>query len=313
MGKLLDTMDLSDLSHLRLLPHKDYLRTPIIGHYFPTHAVEEPKHDHDFFEIQICASGQGWQMHEKGDFRFKRGRALLIRPGAWHYHHKNEQVECYICCFGAEILKSELIWTLENPVFNQLLWRDDPLNQSGVTELEIPESILVPTIKALQLLIDTYDESALFARYQKISYLTLILSYIAESYSLKNQSLIPQNSNSVHPAIKRCIGIIEDSISAEWSTNNLAEKLNIAPSYLCRLFKKALDLSPIEYLTQTRARRASHLLLNTDKPISQIGIEVGWPDPNYFARRFKTSFGVSASEYRKRQKSHLKSISLSNQ
>ena len=32
--------------------------------------------------------------------------------------------------------------------------------------------------------------------------------------------------------------------------------------------------------------------------MTQIGRSVGWPDQNYFARRFKAHFGLSATSYR---------------
>jgi AraC-like DNA-binding protein len=42
------------------------------------------------------------------------------------------------------------------------------------------------------------------------------------------------------------------------------------------------------------------MLLNTDDPVTGIGRAVGWPDQNYFARRFKAHYGLSAATYRKR-------------
>jgi AraC family transcriptional regulator, L-rhamnose operon transcriptional activator RhaR len=54
------------------------------------------------------------------------------------------------------------------------------------------------------------------------------------------------------------------------------------------------------WLAQTRAERAAYLLARTGKPVSEIAIEVGWPDPVHFARRFRAHFGVSASAYRDR-------------
>jgi AraC family L-rhamnose operon transcriptional activator RhaR len=57
-------------------------------------------------------------------------------------------------------------------------------------------------------------------------------------------------------------------------------------------------LPPIAFLNRHRAELAANLLLRTDLPLSGVGERVGWPDPNYFARRFKAHFGMSATAYR---------------
>ena len=46
--------------------------------------------------------------------------------------------------------------------------------------------------------------------------------------------------------------------------------------------------------------RAATLLLHSDQPVTCIGQAVGWPDQNYFARRFKAHYGLSATTYRAR-------------
>jgi transcriptional regulator GlxA family with amidase domain len=63
-------------------------------------------------------------------------------------------------------------------------------------------------------------------------------------------------------------------------------------------FKETAGLPPIAYLHQQRAELAASLLLHTEQSVAQIAEAVGWPDPNYFARRFKSHFGLSASDYR---------------
>ena len=63
------------------------------------------------------------------------------------------------------------------------------------------------------------------------------------------------------------------------------------------------------YLARHRVEKAAELLLDTDEPVTQIGRSVGWPDQNYFARRFKAHFGLTATAYRSRfaqNRAHLR-------
>ena len=65
------------------------------------------------------------------------------------------------------------------------------------------------------------------------------------------------------------------------------------------------------FLAQVRAEHAAVLLPHSDKPVTGIGRAVGWPDQNYFARRFKAHYGLSATTYRKRfatQAAHLNEL-----
>ncbi|WP_425565224.1 helix-turn-helix transcriptional regulator [Nonomuraea bangladeshensis] len=94
--------------------------------------------------------------------------------------------------------------------------------------------------------------------------------------------------------------LLEGDLAHPWTLRELAEKLPMVPGSLVRLFKSAVGLPPMAYLAQQRAEAAAALLLQDDRPISQIGASVGWPDPNYFARRFKAHFGLSARAYRSR-------------
>jgi hypothetical protein len=67
-----------------------------------------------------------------------------------------------------------------------------------------------------------------------------------------------------------------------------------------RLFKSAAGLPPMAYLARLRAEYAANLLRRSDDSVAGIGRAVGWPDQNYFARRFRAHYGLTATTYRKR-------------
>jgi AraC family L-rhamnose operon transcriptional activator RhaR len=94
--------------------------------------------------------------------------------------------------------------------------------------------------------------------------------------------------------------LLEARLAHRWTLTELAAELHLAPGYLVRLFKSAAGRPPMAYLAQLRAEHAATLLLHSDQPITSISQTVGWPDQNYFARRFKAHYGLSATTYRAR-------------
>jgi YesN/AraC family two-component response regulator len=71
--------------------------------------------------------------------------------------------------------------------------------------------------------------------------------------------------------------------------------------YLCQLFKKYAGMSMVSYIRELRIQRAKHLLWNSSEPINEIAEQVGFPDPYYFSKVFKSIEGLSPTLFRKRQ------------
>jgi transcriptional regulator GlxA family with amidase domain len=79
----------------------------------------------------------------------------------------------------------------------------------------------------------------------------------------------------------------------------MAESVHLSSSQFRRIFLEAFGKSPIAYLTMLRVQRMVELLRTTDSTISVIAASVGWGDPDFAARQFRRSVGLSPSEYRR--------------
>ena len=54
----------------------------------------------------------------------------------------------------------------------------------------------------------------------------------------------------------------------------------------------------IAHLTQLRIEKAKDLLAHTDKRLSDIAMDVGYNEPNYFSHVFRKQEGITPKEYR---------------
>lgn len=98
---------------------------------------------------------------------------------------------------------------------------------------------------------------------------------------------------------QRVAELLDDDLSRGWSVTELAARVHLSPSQLRRVFVEAFGKSPSAYRTMLRAERMAHLLKTTNSPISSIAAAVGWRDPDFAARQFRRSVGVSPSDYRR--------------
>ncbi|MEF3306137.1 AraC family transcriptional regulator [Paenibacillus sp. GYB003] len=71
--------------------------------------------------------------------------------------------------------------------------------------------------------------------------------------------------------------------------------------YLCQLFKKYAGMPMVSYIRELRVQRAKHLLWSTSASIGEIAEQVGFSDPYYFSKVFKSIEGQSPNQFRKRR------------
>lgn len=80
--------------------------------------------------------------------------------------------------------------------------------------------------------------------------------------------------------------------------DQIASVVAVHPSYAMSLFRQALGVSLMTYLTQHRIAHAQQMLVLTDRSILEIAIEVGFTSPSRFYRAFKSICGTSPHQYR---------------
>lgn len=94
--------------------------------------------------------------------------------------------------------------------------------------------------------------------------------------------------------------IRENYQDPELSIKVLADYVYLTPTYLSNLFKRHMNITIGQYLTDLRICEAKKKLRDPKYKMYQISELVGYKDPNYFAKIFKKKTGCTPSEYRER-------------
>ncbi|MBG0567280.1 helix-turn-helix transcriptional regulator [Actinoplanes aureus] len=263
------------------------------GHYM--HQDRHPDHTHSFLEIAVMVGGAGRHRSVLGDQQLSIGDVVLLRPGVWHGYEQCSSLDLYNCCFSVDLLHRELAWTREDPLLGYLLWTGPyAMQRRGMLTAHLSGSELAECIEHLDALDKLRAHPVGAHRGDIIGRLTLFLSVLARAVAGE------QASAPTHPAVTQAMRLMEADLARRWSLTELADHLGLSAGYLVRIFKATTGLPPVAYLSRHRVETAANLLLHTDEPITQIAQDVGWPDQNYFARRFRSHYGLSASTYRAR-------------
>lgn len=87
---------------------------------------------------------------------------------------------------------------------------------------------------------------------------------------------------------------------------DMVKMANVDKSYLWKVFKKYLNVSPTEYINILRLEYAYELMSNKTMSLTQIAYEVGYNNYSYFVRQFKKHYGCSPAAIVRNDKSNEK-------
>ena len=85
------------------------------------------------------------------------------------------------------------------------------------------------------------------------------------------------------------------------NVEDLGKEMGLSRVQLYRKIKSLTNYSPNELLRIARLKRAASLLASSDMTVAEIGYEVGFSSPSYFAKCYKEQFGESPTDLLKRK------------
>lgn len=82
------------------------------------------------------------------------------------------------------------------------------------------------------------------------------------------------------------------------SLSHIADDFNLSLPALSRMIKKCTGYTFQELLMRKRFQKAVMFLMETELPVEEIAVNIGYENQSYFYRQFKARYGVTPNQYR---------------
>jgi AraC family transcriptional regulator len=99
--------------------------------------------------------------------------------------------------------------------------------------------------------------------------------------------------------LRRVTDYLAAHLAEDVPLQTLSDLVKLSRSYFSRAFKISTGLAPHQWLLQARIGKAKQLLLDTDRPLAQIAIDVGFADQAHFTRTFRREAGESPGAWQR--------------
>lgn len=99
--------------------------------------------------------------------------------------------------------------------------------------------------------------------------------------------------------LRPVIDYIAEHYSEKIYIETLADMISVSPDYFTKMFKDSIGKTPIDYINAMRIGDSLRLLSMTDTPVADISDQLGFSNPNYFHKIFKSYMDTSPLAYRK--------------
>lgn len=101
-----------------------------------------------------------------------------------------------------------------------------------------------------------------------------------------------------NPLILRCRDLISRRVNAKLSVKELADALNVNPSYLSHVFSREEKMPISDYIAREKVRTATGELIFTEKSFAEIAALFSFSSQSHFGKVFKKWTGMTPKQYR---------------
>jgi len=211
---------------------------------------------------------------------------VRIHPAGSETYCRGDKVESEVFVIGIDKKLREQI--VEDTNFKEV--RD--INRV-VADISIPTAVLLAQT-ARRFVLSGHAGGKMVAESIAILALTEALAGVTDRLSsLQIPKTLSKNS------LNLVLDAIEENLSENIGPSELAALVGLSPYYFTRAFKKAIGISPHQYVMERRVARTRDALENGSESLADIAYGMGFSSQAHMTDVFKKRLGVTPGKYRK--------------
>jgi AraC-like DNA-binding protein len=255
----------------------------------------DPRYVFDY-ELEYYLYSEGAMVIEGMEYPLQKGDIVIRKPG--QYVQGVMPYTCYLICF-------DLLGNTGKDPDTYELTKEQEFQDYYLNPFldSIPPVFHNPFNEKYQQLFDLVLKE--YLNRNEGSEILLKMHLLQILYELYIDVRTPFLSHALpvtpyYAVVKKAIVYIKDNLQNKITLSQIAGHTGLSPNHFHRIFSKAMNITPSEYLTKLRLDRAKEQLVKTNLHVSEIALQCGFDNIPYFSYVFKKQFNISPGEFRKR-------------
>ncbi|MFC7680204.1 helix-turn-helix domain-containing protein [Paenibacillus sp. GCM10028914] len=266
-----------------------------IGHSIWIPGQQHLSRSFDVYDMLFVMKGTLYISEDDVPFEITEGTMLVLEPNRLHIGHRPCEEETEIYWF--HMAHSAPVRSIDS---GQIPW-SAPFTKGSNLDVTPHQQVMyipkftnlhIPNILPfLQRMVELHESlspaTSLPLQLQLTGLLAELQAAVRLQYAPRSRILCDQTIN-----------YLQQHLTRPFDAKHMEETLHFHFDYLARCLKKHTGLSPLQYLHELQINKAKSLLANTGLPVSEIGMQVGIENTNYFIRLFRKKMGMTPGQFR---------------
>ena len=248
-------------------------------------------HNHRYYEFFLTCGDNFRHVINGKEIPLDVGTLVFVRPDDVHTYKQDDKIDYDIIniAYSSEIITQAFMYMGESFPASRLIHSKMP--PSVILGDEERENLKA---KLVALITDDNIKS------KKINSRALLIEILSTFFSDMGEKVENDKKNQIPHWFLDCLYSIKNEMIFNMSFSEIAKMTNYSESHLRHCFKKYLNQTPSQYITEQRLAYIAGMLINTNVSVATLCYESGFNNLSWFYRLFQQKYKMTPLEYREK-------------